>query len=158
MHQFSRHYISQTQTAHKTLVWLEGFDPKSYQIKKKLKIEKTTNCQCRFAGVQVLFFLDFLLPTLLSLLLSTDTWNKFVYRVLCRVFSYLWSLIIACDIIINIIDMLPIWRRNLGRRTRNATNQANYRSNHTEQERDDRNERERIWISQNAWRVSATFN
>src|SRR6187551_3482502 len=44
--------------------------------------------------------------------------------------------------------MPPIRRSNLGRRTRNATNQANYRSNHTAQERDDRNERERIRISQ----------
>ncbi|GBP12702.1 hypothetical protein EVAR_10342_1 [Eumeta japonica] len=35
-----------------------------------------------------------------------------------------------------------------GRRTRNATNQANYQSNHTAQERDDRNERERIRTSQ----------
>ncbi|CAF4946666.1 unnamed protein product [Pieris macdunnoughi] len=39
-------------------------------------------------------------------------------------------------------------RSNLGRRTRNATNQANYRSNRTAQERDDGNERERIRISQ----------
>lgn len=44
--------------------------------------------------------------------------------------------------------MPPIRRSNLGRRTRNATNQANYRSNRTAQERDDENERERIRISQ----------
>ncbi|GBP73542.1 hypothetical protein EVAR_89202_1 [Eumeta japonica] len=44
--------------------------------------------------------------------------------------------------------MPPIRRSNLGRRTRNATNQANYRSNRTAQERDDGNERERIRISQ----------
>ncbi|XP_076251520.1 uncharacterized protein LOC143190840 [Rhynchophorus ferrugineus] len=44
--------------------------------------------------------------------------------------------------------MPPIRRSNLGRRTRNAINQANYRSNHTAQERDDGNERERIRISQ----------
>ncbi|XP_050064729.1 uncharacterized protein LOC126553629 [Aphis gossypii] len=44
--------------------------------------------------------------------------------------------------------MPPIRRSNLGRRTRNATNQANYRSNQSPQERDDRNERERIRISQ----------
>ena len=44
--------------------------------------------------------------------------------------------------------MPPIRRNNLGRRTRNATNQANYQSNHAAQVRDDRNERERIQISQ----------
>lgn len=44
--------------------------------------------------------------------------------------------------------MPPIRRSNLGRRTRNATNQANYRSNRTAQERDDGNERERFRISQ----------
>ena len=44
--------------------------------------------------------------------------------------------------------MPPIRRSNLGRITRNATNQANYRSNQSPQERDDRNERERIRISQ----------
>lgn len=44
--------------------------------------------------------------------------------------------------------MPPIRRSNLGRRTRNAKNQANYRSNRTAQERDDGNERERIRISQ----------
>ncbi|XP_076271642.1 uncharacterized protein LOC143203384 [Rhynchophorus ferrugineus] len=44
--------------------------------------------------------------------------------------------------------MPPIRRSNLGRRTRNAINQANYRSNRTAQERDDGNERERIRISQ----------
>ncbi|GFR19178.1 helitron_like_N domain-containing protein [Trichonephila clavata] len=44
--------------------------------------------------------------------------------------------------------MPPIRRSNLGTRTRNATNQANYRSNRTAQERDDGNERERIRISQ----------
>ena len=44
--------------------------------------------------------------------------------------------------------MLSLRRGNLSRRTRNATNQANYRYNHTEQERDDQNERERIRISQ----------
>ena len=40
--------------------------------------------------------------------------------------------------------MPPIRRSNLGRKTRNATNQGNYRSNQS----DDRNERERIRISQ----------
>lgn len=44
--------------------------------------------------------------------------------------------------------MPPIRRRYLGRRTRHATKQANYRSNQTAQERDDRNERARIRISQ----------
>lgn len=44
--------------------------------------------------------------------------------------------------------MPPIRRSNLGRITRNATNQANYRTNQSPQERDDRNERERIRISQ----------
>ncbi|XP_076265190.1 uncharacterized protein LOC143199329 [Rhynchophorus ferrugineus] len=44
--------------------------------------------------------------------------------------------------------MPPIRRSNLGRRTRNAINQTNYRSNRTAQERDDGNERERIRISQ----------
>ncbi|GFR21567.1 helitron_like_N domain-containing protein [Trichonephila clavata] len=44
--------------------------------------------------------------------------------------------------------MPTIRRSNLGRRTRNATNQANYRSNRIAQERDDGNERERIRISQ----------
>jgi hypothetical protein len=44
--------------------------------------------------------------------------------------------------------MPPIRRSNLGRKTRNAINQGNYRSNQTAQEHDDRKERERIWISQ----------
>ena len=45
--------------------------------------------------------------------------------------------------------MPPIRRRsNLGRRTRNATNQINYQSNRTAQEREDRNERERIRLRQ----------
>ena len=40
--------------------------------------------------------------------------------------------------------MPPMRRNNLGRKTRNATNQGNYRSNQS----DDRNEHERIRISQ----------
>jgi len=44
--------------------------------------------------------------------------------------------------------MPPIRRsNNLGRKTLNATNQGNYRSNQSAQEHDDRNERERIRIS-----------
>lgn len=44
--------------------------------------------------------------------------------------------------------MPPIRRRKLCRRTRSATNQANYRSHYSAQERYDRNESERIRISQ----------
>ena len=44
--------------------------------------------------------------------------------------------------------MPPLRRSNLGRKTRNATNQGNYRSNQSAQERDDLNEREIIRISQ----------
>lgn len=51
----------------------------------------------------------------------------------------------VCDL----LNMPPIRRRtNLGRRTRNATNQINYQSNRTAQEREDRNERERIRLRQ----------
>lgn len=39
-------------------------------------------------------------------------------------------------------------RSNLGRRTRNATNQANFQSHRTSQQREERNELERIRISQ----------
>lgn len=44
--------------------------------------------------------------------------------------------------------MPPLRRSNSGRRTRNAANQANYRSNHAAQERNGRNERKRTRISQ----------
>lgn len=37
-------------------------------------------------------------------------------------------------------------RTNLGRRARNATNQINYLSDRTDQEWEDRNEREIIWL------------
>lgn len=44
--------------------------------------------------------------------------------------------------------MPPIRRRNLGRRTRNATNQTNFRSNRTAEQGEERNEIERNRLSQ----------
>lgn len=44
--------------------------------------------------------------------------------------------------------MPPIRRSNLGRRTRNATNQTNFRSNRTAEQREERNEIERNRLSQ----------
>lgn len=49
----------------------------------------------------------------------------------------------------DLLNMPPIRRlTNLGRRTRNAKHQINYQSNRTAQEREDRNEHERIRLRQ----------